>query len=425
MLSERQRGRLLVVAGVAFIALYFGVTAAIAPGVTTNGTAGDSTLVSTMGAGYDGEVVRLDQQGRQQWSHSGAISYNDVTRLQDGRLLVTYQIETTDCGQYESPCGQTGVRIYSRDRQTVVWNWTLTTRTILNSEIHDAQYLPERGEVLVADMDRERLVAINTTTNDVTWQWNASSHYTPPEDATKRDWLHINDVDPIGDGRYLVSVRNANQLVVVKRGQGVTEVINRDQRDDNDGSCRGLSDNQLVGEEIQCGSPEVLDHQHNPQWLEDGAVLVADSENDRAVELHRQPNGTWTVAWALYGAGGIPFDWPRDADRLENGHTLVTDTRNDRVVEVTRKGDVVWTALVPDEGYDADRGGREYPSGDAYPPSKTAEGRLQQPIEPLNTAYGALNWKFDLPTWIRAWHLLVIVVGANFAGAGGLIWWRA
>ena len=70
----------------------------------------------------------------------------------------------------------------------------------------------------------------------VTWQGNASSFYDSPADPMTTDWLHINDVDVIEEGRYLVSIRNANQLVIVERGAGVVDVINEDRSDQNDGS---------------------------------------------------------------------------------------------------------------------------------------------------------------------------------------------
>lgn len=192
-------------------------------------------------------------------------------------------------------------------------------------------------------MEHERIFTVEG--GEVTWEWNASSFYDAPPDPTTTDWLHINDVDVIDKGRYLVSVRNANQIVIVQRGSGVVDVINEDTSDTNDASCRGsgqLADYDRDGE-VKCGDPTVLDHQHNPQWLGDGAVLVADSENDRVVELHRTTNGGWRPEWTLEGAGGIAFNWPRDADRLPNGNTLITDTLNRRIVEVNESGEVVWS----------------------------------------------------------------------------------
>ena len=43
----------------------------------------------------------------------------------------------------------------------------------------------------------------------------------------------------------MVSVRNANQLLIIKRGEGVVNVINKDTDDSNDANCKennGLRD---------------------------------------------------------------------------------------------------------------------------------------------------------------------------------------
>jgi hypothetical protein len=236
----------------------------------------------------------------------------------------------------------------------VISEYSFPVRTNTNSEVHDVEPL-QSGEYLLTDMEHERIFTVKN--GEVTWQWNASSFYDAPPDPTTTDWLHINDVDVIDQGRYLVSVRNANQLVIVQRGSGVVDVINEDTSDMNDASCRGsgqLADYDRDGE-IRCGDPTVLDHQHNPQWLGDGAVLVADSENDRVVELHRTTNGRWRPAWTLEGAGGIGFNWPRDADRLPNRNTLITDTLNRRIVEVNESGEVVWSVQTERIPYEADR----------------------------------------------------------------------
>lgn len=187
------------------------------------------------------------------------------------------------------------------------------------------------GNIVFADMERERISIIDLEKRDVVWSWNASQYYEAPDDPTKTDWLHINDVDRIGDGRFLVSVRNANQLVIIERGQGVVEVINEN------------------------GDEDVLNKQHSPQWLGENATLVADSDNRRVVEPHwNETTGTWEVTWSVSKVDGIRFDWPRDADRLPSGNTLITDSRNNRVVEVNENGNLVASYRTSPLLYEAD-----------------------------------------------------------------------
>ena len=168
-------------------------------------------------------------------------------------------------------------------------------------------------------------------------------HEAPP-DPTKVDWLHINDVDRIAPGKFLVSVRNRNQLLVIQRqrhGGKVVEVINRDPNSSNG---------------IGTGNGSLFRRQHNPQWLDSGAILVADSGNNRVVEIHKNPRtDQWHVAWSINSADGIKFDWPRDADRLPNGDTLITDSLNRRIVEVNQSGAVVWSVNTSRVPYEADR----------------------------------------------------------------------
>jgi hypothetical protein len=250
-------------------------------------------------------------------------------------------------------------------------------------------------------MEHERVVVVDRS-GEVVWQWNASSYYDAPADPTRTDWLHVNDLDYLGDGRFLVSVRNANQLLVVDRREGVVEVVNEDR------------------------DPAVLDEQHNPQYLGPGRVLVADSGNDRVVELRRNDSGEWQVAWQLRGAGGIGFEWPRDADLLPNGNVLVTDTFNDRLVEVTRNGSLVWSTSTRPIPYEADRNGTEYPraisnvtGGPASGPT-AATGDRTTDLPLLPEAYGGFVGTVPVPYWFGLPKFVGLIL-TLLAVIGGLV----
>jgi hypothetical protein len=347
-MTTTRRGATLVVLGVALLALTFALAPALSPQAQPDGGVGSpatdapgtgngssagtdtptagppETLVGVQGFGSyseDGYVALLE--GRSvAWRVDTTGTYFDVDRLENGSVLAAYMERGyEECGPYDAPCARTGLRVFDGDTREIVYEWSMPVRHHTNSEIHDVDALPGGGFV-VADMEHERVFVLRD--GEITWEWSASERYDAPDDPTRTDWLHINDVDRIGDGRYLVSVRNANQLVVLEAGEGVVEVINEDE--DGDG----------------VGDPSVLNHQHNPQWLGDGAVLVADSESHRIVELHRTENGSWEPAWTLTRADGEALDWPRDADRLPDGTTLVTDTRNARLILVDESGETLW-----------------------------------------------------------------------------------
>ncbi len=397
--SGRRLGAGLMAVSVVGFALVLVVSAAVAPPISKSLSDGSGqTVVGVQSTTTEGRVAVLDASGEQVWEFGRATSYHDVSRLPNGSVLAAFVTESDDCAPYDSPCAQTGVRIIDPDPEPhVVFEWSFPVRTGRNSEVHDAEMLPS-GELVVADMDRERVFTL-APNGTITWQWNASQYYDAPPDPTKTDWLHINDVDRIGDDRYLVSVRNANQLLVVERGTGVVEVINEDR------------------------DPSVLNRQHNPQWLSDNAILVADSENDRVVELHRNASGEWTVAWQAHGAGGLGFDWPRDADRLPNGNTLITDSRNNRVVELNDSGEMVWSAGVPTVPYEADRAPGEYPAGDPTDSSgEVGERTTKLPV--FGYLLDSARHVVALPYWLAGWHLAVGSVAILLFLVGGWLFVR-
>lgn len=424
----RFRGYWLVVIGVTLLILTVVVSAALAPDIgSAGGNDNRQTLVGSQGGGPGwheyGSVYLLT--GRDQtWREGSAGSYFDVTMTNNGTVLAGFMDGGyTKCGPYDPPCSRSGFRIIDpTPNPHVVSEYSFPVRDKKDSEVHDVERLPS-GEYLMTDMEHERIFTLKN--GSVTWQWNGRSFYDTPDDPTRSDWLHINDVDVIGDGRYLISVRNSNQLLIVQRGRGVVEVINEDTPKSGDASCRRssqLADYDGDGD-IRCGDPSVLDHQHNPQWLGDGAVLVADSDNDRVVELHRTANGEWRPVWTLGGAGGIAFKWPRDADRLPNGNTLITDTLNRRIVEVNSEGRVVWSTRTPRIPYEADRlpvgetvGGPRYDSGAA----SIAAPRSDVPILSsmlvlLRAIVPATPFWFDVP------QLIVSLFSVTLMLVGGIL----
>jgi hypothetical protein len=427
-LKNPSRSSALILLGVLLFASTLTVSAGLAPAVGTGADASstDKTLVGSQGGGpgwHEYGSVYLLNGSDVVWRESSADSYFDVTKTENGTVLAGFMSGGYDsCGPYEQPCSRTGFRVLDPGPDPSVRStYSFPVRTRKNSEIHDVERL-QTGEYLLTDMEYERIFTVKD--GEVTWQWNASSFYDAPRDPTTTDWLHINDVDVIGTGRYLVSVRNANQLLVVERGQGVVEVINEDTTDSNDANCRKsgqLADYDGDGD-IRCGDPDVLDHQHNPQWLGDGAVLVADSENDRVVELHRTNSGSWEPAWMLDRAGDIAFNWPRDADRLPNGNTLITDTLNRRIVEVNESGRVVWSVQTERIPYEADRlpvgesvGGAQYTSdgGSVGSPNNDVPG-LSLLLVGLRAVVPST------PFWFREPQLGLTLVSALLVVVGGI-----
>ena len=419
------RGVLLIGAGVLLLVGTLTISAVTAPAIGTSDHDAQPkrTLVGSQGGGtgwhqYGG--VYLLNGSDIVWREDSADSYFDVTKTENGTILAGFMNGGYDaCGPYESPCTRTGFRaIDPQPIPRVIGEYGIPVRTNKNSEVHDVERL-DSGEVLLTDMENERIFTVED--GEVTWQWNASSFYDAPDDPTTTDWLHINDVDAISEQRYLVSVRNANQLLVVERGTGVVEVINEDRSNENDGNCRQsgqLRDTDGDGD-VRCGDPSTLSHQHNPQWLGENAVLVADSENGRVVELHNR-SGEWTVAWQLQEAGGVGLYWPRDADRLPNGNTLVTDTLNRRVVEVNESGAVVWSHETERIPYEADRlPAGESVGGPTYSDAGTDTRRTDSDIPLLSPLLVGIQAVYpSLPIWFDEPQLLLTLVSLGCVLSG-------
>jgi hypothetical protein len=432
-MDSSTRGTVLVAAAATLLVLTLGVSAAIAPDAAVSGDNRSSeTLVGVQGGGpgwhkfgrvnsYNGTDLA--------WQAADADSYFDVTKLDNGSVVAAFMDSGyDDCGQYESPCTHTGYRIIDPNGgdPKVVSEFSFPVGRPSNTEVHDAEPLGD-GRFVLTDMDSERVVVVED--GEITWQWNASDYYDVPADgAGSRDWLHINDVDAIDEDTYLVSVRNANQLLVVRQGEGVVEVINEDTDTEGDGECthnRQLADTDGDGD-VNCGDISIMNEQHNPQWLGgepggegEAAVLVADSSNDRVVELHRV-DGEWEVAWTLETAGGIDLRWPRDADRLENGNTLVTDTLNRRILEVDENGTVLWSITTEYVPYEADRVPQgEEPSGDWYGSENPDAGGSASSVPFLSEWSTLLRGIFPgLPFWYGGVQFGVTIVAFLLALVG-------
>ena len=377
--------------------------------------------------GLSGELVAVRPNGTVLYQSERYSTYWDVDPSPKGARTVSF-VATEWLN--ESVCDG-GPLLKNRGdcRRNVVERVNLTTgeRTRLYSHRmsggrwHDVDVINDT-HLLVGDIGNEAVFIVNTTSGIREWTWTAESDLPITGGGTyEEDWVHLNDVEYLDDGRVMVDLRNQDQVAFVDRQRGIVE-------------------NWTLGTEDDY---EVLREQHNPDYIPESAggpaVVVADSENDRLVEYQRTrgENGTdarWNRSWLWTDD---EMQWPRDADRLPNGNTLVTDTIGDRVFEVNETGAIVWEMPV-ERAYEAERlgtgdesaGGPSAVAADlqsrrTQPPSGPAE-EFEEAVRdavPIKVQNGLLGYFF--PWWMGFYDVLATLALAVVVVLwGGLeLWW--
>ncbi|QLG29722.1 arylsulfotransferase (asst) (plasmid) [Halorarum halophilum] len=278
------------------------------------------------------ELVAVGPDGERIYYNDSHTRYWDVDPVEGTDATVEYvyadHLEPEDCGG-EEVCTRNGIERVNLTTGEVTEVFSRVTPGKHSTRWHDADRI-DGSTIAVADIERDRVFVVNTTTNNLEWSWNAQNKF-PVADSGgpyPEDWTHLNDVEVLEDGRIMVSLRNHDQVVFLDREEG-------------------LLGNRTLGSD---DDHDVVYEQHNPDYIpaERGgpSVLVADSENNRVVEYRNENeagDGAWERTWT-WSDGEL--QWPRDADRLPNGHTLITDSNGNRVIEVDGNGEVVWTLPV-------------------------------------------------------------------------------
>ena len=362
------------------------------------------TLISVQSYKLDGRLIEVNENNEVVWEYAPRNSrVFDAEQLDNGNFLVavTTKLPPSKCPTEHlevapGQCIEAKVIEINPETYEVVWKYSWYDEYITHHEVHDVDRL-DSGKTAIVDMGNDRAFVVNQSGN-VTWEWHAENHvgantsfrerYGGPENpGGEADWTHMNDIDELANGNFQLSLRNFDTVVEVDRE--TKEIVN------------------VVGEP---GNHSILQRQHNPYKLRGGTVLVADSENDRVVELNATTN---EIIWQ-YGGKDL-LHWPRDADRLPNGNTLIVDTFNNRVVEINPKGQVVWSyegVMMP---YTADRlsvpeEDHETVPGTELQSRRSDTGTIQSALKKAE-AYAS----FVFPGWVRLPELatmLGIVFGA-------------
>ncbi|WP_458184974.1 hypothetical protein [Haladaptatus sp. NG-WS-4] len=370
----------------------------------------NNTLVALQGYESEGRAIEVNPEGDVVWEYDKTDDVFDVEALGPNRVQIAVADELPDeqCpprfrDDGHEDCVRNALRVVDRDTKATQWEYAWFDAELHAHELHDADHYTVDGDdrwVLV-DMGNDRVFAVNRA-KEVRWQWNATDRYDrPAKMGPEGDWTHANDVDRVEPGVFRVSLRNFDTVI--------------DLHVESNSTNDSIRVEPVVGPDSFSQRGDVLHEQHNPDTL-GGTLLVADSENDRIVEI-RDGELVWE-----YGGSAV-FDWPRDADRLSNGHTLVADSYNDRVVEVDENGDVVWAIETRGLPYEADRLPGEGSDGPT-----ASEAGIPNRTQDSSVVHERGAWAISMAKYVApdalAEQLIVIVLGALALVGTGIEHWR-
>ncbi|MFX1489859.1 MAG: aryl-sulfate sulfotransferase, partial [Promethearchaeota archaeon] len=137
------------------------------------------------------------------------------------------------------------------------------------------------------------------------------------------------------DGTTMISLRNFDKVIIVNT----------------------TDTGEILWEYGEYGNYSLCRHQHNPEYTAQGTILIADSENNRIIEVNMT---TKDIIWEYVPTGDEALSWPRDADILPNGNMLISDSARmggyNRIWEIDIESkEVVWYFDTSNANYDADR----------------------------------------------------------------------
>jgi hypothetical protein len=272
----------------------------------------------TRGEAEDGYLLAVDSEGRVVWYHRQTHSIQDVRRTQDGNLVFIHHetgirmLDPTD-GTFIEWSGTAGLETASTDEFGRAYagpdaipvdteqmhhevielpNGNLMT---LSREIRTIDGFPEAicdeedfdGSYEIAT---DTIVEFEPETGEVVREWSlldmvdplddlarirpsefCSGYLTPVyPDAAARDWTHANAVlFDAARNAVLVSVRHLDQVLAIRYA------------DDDSGPAGELMWRLGENGDFTLEEGEWFLHQHAPQVLDDGSILLYDNGNER------------------------------------------------------------------------------------------------------------------------------------------------
>lgn len=241
-------------------------------------------------------------------------------------------------------------------RVVEVDTWHNTVLTIPTQEAWSASYVPGAGTILIADAARWNGIAVEIGPSGTkvgsfdAAKFGIIDHVKGIRGAS-RTKLGNTMIADTANNRVIELDTGNKKVWEFKKGLNAPRWA---ERLDNGNTLIADTGNHRVIEVNQSGdivfgigdgSEGVLASPTHVTFLKKtGTYLVTDAGNNRVMEVDKQLQMVWMAGGARkVDDGGVGnLNNPNSATRLPGGNTLIADTGNDRVIEVDPKLGVVW-----------------------------------------------------------------------------------
>lgn len=295
--------------------------------------------------GRHADLIDANGQIVYQWRHPEGIQH--LKWLSNGHLLV--HALPPETGEGQEHIGGCAAALFELDHNSnVVWEYR---DPYLH---HDFQRL-ENGNTLVVRWDKlpadvtARVQGGHVAENDPEWMWGdaireitpsgevvsewrswehlSTDHHVKCPLESRKEWTHLNSLEVLPDGDWLMSFRLTSTIAIVDRQTG---------------SVRWRWGRDKVS------------HQHHASLLDNGHILVFDNgchrkEAPSFSQIVEIDPATGKVVWSFQTDTILDFFsfMVSGCERLLNGNTLITEGAKGRLFEITAEGEIVWEYVSP------------------------------------------------------------------------------
>jgi predicted small secreted protein len=246
--------------------------------------------------------------------------------------------------------------ITTTTRVTEVDAWHNTVLAIPTQDAWSASYVPGAGTILVADASRWGGLAVEfSPTGTKTNQFDAAKFgiidHVKGIRGASRTKLGNTMIADTNNNRVIELDPSNKKVWEFKKGLNAPRWAERLENGNtliaDTGNHRVIELNQSgdivfgVGD----GTTGLVNNPTHVTFLKKtGTYLITDAGNNRVMEVDRKAQLVWMAGGSrkIDGGGAETLNNPNSATRLPGGNTLIADTGNDRVIEVDAKLGVVW-----------------------------------------------------------------------------------